>query len=561
MSLFGEKLKAAVATTTKNKKLEQLPISGKKVAFKKEVLASSNFDKSSNNTYSINSKNNTATKPTTGASKKTDNFKAIEVVIQPDAQIFFNNEINSSYELLDLHLELGCKTSIHISSDVERRELSLGLDFGTSSAKVVIGDHGSDQSYAVPFLKAIGINAYLLPSRVFLNSQTSSAKPFDQFDLTKSPTAFRDLKLGLLGNPFDSERQIQVIAFLAQVIHRSRSWFFSTHSSIYKKINCLWRLRIGLPASTALNNKFVPIYSKIAHASWLLAELTAKPTLQQTQQIRDLVFNQNKLAEELEVEIIPEIAAQIYGFVVSTSFDKKAPNRFLMVDVGAGTVDASLFKVIPAKGGKWNFEFYTAVIQPYGVANLHSARIDWWLKNLPDTSPGIELKLEMKKSKYITDLGSHIPDYCEDYVNGVGFKAIKPSDCDSVFFDKKIASQVQGSTIWSAFKDGYLSKDQLKNVPMFLCGGGARSKFYSDLKKLVQHPPGYSWLSVQPLQLALPNDLIGEGINSEDFDRLSVAYGLSRLEVGRIVKANPQPRVIEAAISPFADRFVDKDQC
>jgi hypothetical protein len=63
------------------------------------------------------------------------------------------------------------------------------------------------------------------------------------------------------------------------------------------------------------------------------------------------------------------------------------------------------------------------------------------------------------------------------------------------------------------------------------------------------------------LQLALPNDLIGEGINSEDFDRLSVAYGLSRLEVGRIVKANPQPRVIEAAISPFADRFVDKDQC
>jgi len=96
---------------------------------------------------------------------------------------------------------------------------------------------------------------------------------------------------------------------------------------------------------------------------------------------------------------------------------------------------------------------------------------------------------------------------------------------------------------------------------MFLCGGGARIKFYYDLKKLVQHPPGYSWLSVQPWQLALPNDLIGEGVNSEDFDRLSVAYGLSRLEVGRIIKAKPQPKVIENAISPFVDRFVDKDQC
>jgi len=112
----------------------------------------------------------------------------------------------------------------------QRKNKSLGLDFGTSSAKVVIGDHGSDQSYAVPFLKSIGINAYLLPSRVFLNSQTSSAKPLDQFDLTQSLMAFRDLKLGLLGNPFDRDRQIQVIAFLAQVIHRSRSWFFSTHS-------------------------------------------------------------------------------------------------------------------------------------------------------------------------------------------------------------------------------------------------------------------------------------------------------------------------------------------
>jgi len=453
MSLFGEKLKAAVATTSKNKKLEKLSVSGMKVAVRKEVLNSSNFNKSSNNTRGINSKNNTATKPKTDTSIKNDNFKAIEAVIQSDAKIFFNNEINPSYELLDLNLELGCKTSIHLSSDVERRELSLGLDFGTSSAKVVIGDHGSDQSYAVPFLKSIGINAYLLPSRVFLNSQTSSAKPLDQFDLTQSLMAFRDLKLGLLGNPFDRDRQIQVIAFLAQVIHRSRSWFFSTHSSIYKKINCLWRLRIGLPASTALDNKFLPIYSKIAHASWLLAEITAKPTLQQTQKIRDLVFDQNKLAEALEVEIIPEIAAQIYGFVVSTSFDKKAPNRFLMVDVGAGTVDASLFKVISAKGGKWDFEFYTAVIQPYGVANLHSERIDWWIKNLPDTPPGIELKLEMKKSKYITDLGSHIPDCCNDYVNGVSFKTIKPSNFDSFFFDKKIASQLQGSTIWRAFKD------------------------------------------------------------------------------------------------------------
>ena len=73
----------------------------------------------------------------------------------------------------------------------------------------------------------------------------------------------------------------------------------------------------------------------------------------------------------LDVAVVPEIAAQIYGFVVSNSFDKKAANNYLMVDVGAGTVDSSLFHVKPGRGGKWDFEFYTAAVEPLGVTNLH----------------------------------------------------------------------------------------------------------------------------------------------------------------------------------------------
>jgi len=483
-----------------------------------------------------------------------------DVVIHDDAKVIVNTQIVASYKLLESFEKIGRKKSIHLYPNAEKREISLGLDFGTSSVKVVIGDHGSDQAYAVPFLVSAGINPYLLPSRVFIKSQSSNPAPTDQFSLEKSEFAYRDLKLGLLGDPENRDRQIQVIGFLAQVVHRSRSWLFSKHSVIYKDINCLWRLRIGLPAASSLNNELVPIFSKIAHASWLLAAITGSPTLGQTEEIRDAVFDRDHVDPELEVEIIAEIAAQIYGFVVSTSFDRKAPNRFLMVDVGAGTVDASLFKVMPVKGGKWDFEFYTAVIQPYGVSNLHAARVDWWLNNLPNTQEASNLKDALKTSKFSTDLGYQLPKKCENYVTGVEFKHVHPAQCDYEFFDKKLTAQVQGSAVWRAFRDGYLDKEQLKDTPMFLCGGGSRDSFYADLEKLVQHPPGFSWLSVQPWQLAFPRDLIAEGVPPEDFDRLSVAYGLSKLEVGRVTKAMPLPKVSQPSLVSFVDRFIDKDQ-
>ena len=49
----------------------------------------------------------------------------------------------------------------------------------------------------------------------------------------------------------------------------------------------------------------------------------------------------------------------------------------MMVDVGAGTVDASLFHV-KRERGKWDFEFYTATVEPLGTVNLHRNRLNWW---------------------------------------------------------------------------------------------------------------------------------------------------------------------------------------
>lgn len=479
--------------------------------------------------------------------------------LEVNAKCLIKLSSDNSNRLLDLDLALGYKDSIDQLANPEVHDMALGLDFGTSSVKVVIGDLSSDKAYAVPFLEADGVDAYLLPSRVFESNAASAAIDGGSFSLSQGEHAFRDLKLSLLGNPDSVDRQVEVIAFLALVIQRSRAWLFQTHKAIYKRVKCIWQLRIGLPAASALDNKYVPLLEKVLRAAWLVAEVWPDYARVHVQCVRDRVFDSAHQDDELEVRVIPEIAAQIFGFVVSNSFDRNAANRYLMVDVGAGTVDSSLFRVFPGRGGQWNFEFYTAVVQPHGVSNLHAYRVDWWTPRLTQIEDSDDLVHQIIDTKFATDIGVTVPVHNRDYFEGVHLANDSPDQGDLVFFEK-LMGQVQGSTMWRAWKDGFLDKDQLTHTPMFLCGGGARSDYYLKLENALVRMPSFAWLSADPWRLGFPGDLEANGVGQKDFDRLSVAYGLSKLNVGRLTQALPLPKVQIEASTPFTDRYIDKDQ-
>lgn len=482
------------------------------------------------------------------------------VSLAPNARCLVSSSVSQTHQFLDVKMTNAVKESIELVAKPEIHEMALGLDFGTSSVKLVVSDLAADKAYAVPFFTADGIDAYLLPSRVFEVSPEAGSASDSSFNFFGGDLAFRDLKLSLLAEPDSEPRQVEVIAFLALTIQRARAWFFEQHHSIYKRVKCLWQLRIGLPAATALDNQYVPLLENILRAAWKTAALDGAIGRSEVRKIRDSVFALEPDEDEPEVRVIPEIAAQIFGFVVSTSFDAKAANRYLMVDVGAGTVDSSLFKVVPGRGGQWNFEFYTAVVQPYGVSNLHAHRVNWWLSKFDGLEKASGLGQSLKATQFATDLGGALPVRYLDYFSGVRVNVNKSDDPDFYFFDKKLMAQVQGSTLWRAAHDNYLEKSQLTNIPMFLCGGGARSPFYLELEEKLVSLSGFSWLSAEPWQLGYPGDLVSEGIDEKDFDRLSVAYGLSKLNVGSITKAVPVPKVrIETQVS-FTDRYVDKDQ-
>lgn len=479
---------------------------------------------------------------------------AVPIVVSAQATCSVGLRDVKAASLLPRFETVGRATQILVGKPDDEREVVVGLDFGTSCVKVVIGDSALGKAFAVPFCKAEGITRFLLASRL---CQTGRA-----FSLDSGTHTYRDLKLSLLASPTDPVLQQQVVAFLALIIRRARGWLLTEHNATYKRTAIAWKLAVGLPTAQHHQSPLSELFERLSHAAWLAAGEPGDITDTAIETLLADASKRDETAAGVEVTVVPEIAAQIYGFVASNSFDKQAPNIYLMADVGSGTVDSSLFRVKQGKGGRWDFEFYTSVVEPNGVSNLHRHRVNWWSDVLTKAKAPQHLIANLEQTKLITDQQFSTPESYSDYFSGVEAKlppALKSPD--EAFFNLRVLAQVQGKTLWRTWKDNLLPQSSLANVPFFMCGGGVRMSYYQQLEGRLSSMPGYSWLKAECWVMGVPDDLVAEGVSEDEYDRLSVAYGLSRLEVGKIVKALPQPKLVIPPVTIWRDNYVDKDHC
>lgn len=166
------------------------------------------------------------------------------------------------------------------------------------------------------------------------------------------------------------------------------------------------------------------------------------------------------------------------------------------------------------------------------------------------------------RSTLATDQQRSVPNSCLDYFNGVKVGTADDLETpDEEFFNGRVLTQVRGKTYWRTWKDEYLSKDQLINMPFFMCGGGMRMPYYKALESKLAVMAGFPWLKAECWQMGVPDDLLAKHISADNYDRLSVAYGLSRLEVGKIIKALPRPKLTIPPVQTWRDNYRDKDQC
>lgn len=429
------------------------------------------------------------------------------------------------------------------------RELVMGLDFGTSSTKVVLADQSLNVGYAVPLVEAVGVNSYLLPSAMI---QTEDGF----YVLSGQGNRHADLKLAMLENIADETACARVCAFLALVIRSARAWLYETKSDQYLRAEILWTLALGQPANPHESEWCQAHFEKMGKVAWALASETGPIRVdlaQRTWSHRE----QLDLGDELEVRAMAELSAQIHGFVSSSHFDVRQPNIYLMVDVGAGTVDASLFRVRKVAGGAVSFALFTHSVEFLGAANFNRYRVGWWQSQLGNAAHNLSsqdarraklalaVKEGLERLKLPTEYRGRYPDEYSSYVKGVEVHYQGGARSPDEAYFSKVLQQVSGQVLYGAWKQNLLSQDAVSNMPFFLCGGGARHAFYATLKTEVQKTPNCSWLRAKPRELALPANMVAPGLPVADYDRLSVAYGLSQLNLGEYERVSAL-RPIEA---------------
>ncbi|GLE84246.1 hypothetical protein VNPA120661_45660 [Pseudomonas aeruginosa] len=455
-----------------------------------------------------------------------------------------------SAPLMEWPLE-GYETQLKKSTD--EKFLCLGLDFGSSTLKAVISDGERQITYAVPFRDIQGIEGYLLPCRVYLGE--------NGYSLEEQGQAYQDLKLALLANAESLQAQMPVVGFLALALRMIRGWLLSTHGETYSGA-IVWDLAIGLPVASRRDEKTVRLYQLVSTAAWI-----ASTERQLTPETIGLALKRAEAlcsgaevecdSEDIEVRVEPEIAAQIYGFVSSGAYDPHASNIYLMVDVGAGTLDASVFRVERMRGQrKDSLVIFRTTVEPHGVMNFHKKRMDWLQSALAQKLPDRQdLRQAVQAISHLTDAEEALPDRVDGYFSGVDVQ-FKGRSLDQ-FFYALVSRQVVQDTYVHVANERLLDRQQMAGMPMFLCGGGSRSGFYAKLKSDLHSARGFSWFGVTPKPLQKPRGLVAPGLHRADYDRLSVAFGLSQLKLDKLVMEVPV-LAEKATRVDFSERYIEK---
>jgi len=437
------------------------------------------------------------------------------------------------------------------SADFE--QIQLGFDFGTSSVKVVARLDSDNSLIPIYFRKGPG--GLVLPSRLFIvNGYASLEAPSDN----SNHLEFLDLKLPLLEASPDPESLVRASLFIALVVRRVRAYIYETHKRLLSNKQIFWLINFGVPASFQdekhLQNRFRDVFDSAAYLAVQPAKLLSVQAARKAWKERAW---EQPIYQDLNmtlVQLVPEIAAQIYAIMRSEQWDSSV-RLFTVIDVGAGTVDIGVVSVTGKVNDISLSFFYTAVIN-HGAAMLNRHRVDAILANATGLSE--EQLIYFDSIKRNTAIDKRLPDTWRDYL--AGSERVSGSFDPDYDFAMTFLEDVELSRS-TVIKDGNFGPSYWKNHRVILCGGGRNEPLYSkSLDKMTKNSSSNIGFDVR-----IPSrsrEVESAGISQSAYERVSVAYGLSfSFDLyPKLTLANDIPAFAGREKPPsFDSRFVGKD--
>ena len=401
----------------------------------------------------------------------------------------------------------------------------LGLDLGTSSTKTIVRlpYEAGEPTIAIPApdLCRSDREPYLWRTSLWLDAQ-GAFFPWPEPGATVLNSVKQGLILGRSETPISAptvplsvSRAQAGVAYLAFVIRYVRGWLLRHRPHLFSGRRPVWFVSLGMPAASYDDLTLAEPYRRIGAAALQLAKTdtsvtadSARVFLNDPDVVRAGVSEAD--AESLGVAVFPETAAEMTAFARST---RGAPGLYLLVDIGAMTLDACMFRLNQDASAGDRYAFMAADVRPLGVESFH-----WFLAE------------GESKHGFIQQ--------CERMLHAIVSRTRRRRD-------PRAASWKPGN-----------------DVPVFIAGGGAENPLHRDivaslgpwLKQYVRND-GIRLLHLQaPNAIDLPEPF-------DKFGRLAVAWGLSHpsTEIGRIRAVRDIEDVPPLPIVDSSNRFVSKD--
>jgi len=453
----------------------------------------------------------------------------------------------------------GCRTQVYASSPGLESDIIIGIDFGTSSTKVVVRDMGLNLAFAVPFTNfAPKENCYLLPTTIFIN--LDGTLRLDTGDLPESA-----LKLKFIDNPratiirgADAGTSLNaeelVIGYLTLALREIRAWFFEQTKEQYANTELKWHVNIGIPSDNYDDKDLRARFESAAQVAWYASVQPQEVDIDLIKEsIKDIEEKNRQLDGKGTIALDeahlhpsyfsthPEVIMEVVGYVKSPLGEK---GTHLLIDVGASTLDVATFRV-GQREGEDIFPMLRSKVARLGSTMLHKQRI-----------AVVKSKIETAINRiYEIDSTKPLPSV-KEYQIGFYEKDIEKLDKDFHSSCYKVIGEV--------VRDTRMNRDPSSTVwqgrlPVFVCGGGSKEKVYAEVVRqmgtalagTIQDFQGFKVLSIpKPETLQAPN------IAPDEYRRLAVAYGLSFSsdEIGEII---PESSIED--IEPFSPPEHDPD--
>ncbi len=289
------------------------------------------------------------------------------------------------------------------------------------------------------------------------------------------------------------------------------------------------------------------VFRSIASASWRLSTTCGPIRLADAEATLDIAPS-----EDITIEIVPEVAAQVVGYAQSPS---RRDGLHLLVDVGASTLDVCAFN-LHERDHADHYALLMADVQRLGTYELHRRRLEalgrgtTWRPELAQLAPDARLRLPATNGQTRPRLDTAD----EGYVRAARIVVMQ------ILMSLR-KSRYPGAPNWSV------------GLPVFLCGGGSLDPTVSKFMGLCSDALTKS-TRARPLEikrLPIPHNFDASALSGADqngenilslFHRSSVAFGLSydALNIGEITPPSEVDPIHPIAPRRFDHLYVGKDQ-